>query len=135
MSRCCGLRLFPDLDGARRVRNRSSGILRTVSRVVLGCIEGSILFITASPKIVANEVSVVRCISALADPHEARLWSKARRIEQDPASPKEKLRYRHENRVDSVHLHTRLKTGLGFLTTYKRQLRDARNPDKLRLVA
>jgi hypothetical protein len=35
----------------------------------------------------------VRSISAMSNAHEARVWSKPSRVEQDPAPPPEKLRY------------------------------------------
>jgi len=77
---------FSDCVAARIIRDRSSGVLGRIA------LSGSRLHLKLH---LIHHCAAengcerrVRSISALSNAHEARLWSKASRVEQDPASPK-----------------------------------------------
>src|ERR1700693_3484872 len=76
---------FCGLD-AGIIRNRSGGILRRTE--LPGCrLHRELHFVHHGATENGSERRV-RSVSTVPDAYEARLWSKASRIEQDPASPK-----------------------------------------------
>ena len=79
-------RSFFRLGCARIIRNRSSGIFGGIALTGSRVHRKLHLIHRCAAKNGCERR--VRSVSALSDAHEARLWSKASRVEQDPATPK-----------------------------------------------
>ena len=79
-------RSFFRLGCARIIRNRSSGICGRIALTGSRLHRKLHLIHRCAAKNGCERR--VRSISALSNAHEARLWSKASRVEQDPAPPK-----------------------------------------------